>query len=128
MKENKKEGKVTLIKMNENEFEGIFKEDKEYEGDGYIYYENGDIYNGHKENGLKEGKGILIKSNGDKFEGAFKKDKEYTGINFLYNNKIRIEKGNIKESELTLWARLTVSTPPGKVVTYLGVLLDIKKE
>ena len=88
--------------MNENKFEGIFKEDKEYEGDGYIYYENGDIYNGHKENGLKEGKGILIKSNGDKFEGAFKKDKEYIGINFLYNNKIRIEKGNIKESELIL--------------------------
>ena len=96
MKENKKEGKGTLIKMNENKFEGIFKEDKEYEGDGYIYYENGDIYNGHKENGLKEGKGILIKSNGDK------KDKEYIGINFLYNNKIRIEKGNIKESELIL--------------------------
>ena len=124
--------------MNENKFEGIFKEDKEYEGDGYIYYENGDIYNGQIENGLKEGKGILIKSNWDKFEGAFKKDKEYIGINFLYNNKKRIEKGNIKESELTLWAYLTVSTPPDKVVTYLGFLalsgelteliLDIKKE
>ena len=54
-----------------------------------------------KEN-KKEGKGTLIKSNGDKFEGAFKKDKEYIGINYLYNNKIRIEKGNIKESELIL--------------------------
>ena len=33
MKENKKEGKGTLIKMNGNKFEGIFKENKEYEGD-----------------------------------------------------------------------------------------------
>ena len=67
-----------------------------------IYYDNGDIYNGHLENGLKEGKGILIKKNGDKFEGIFKEDKEYTGINYLKNNKIRIEKGNIKENELIL--------------------------
>ena len=57
---------------------------------------------GHLENGLKEGKGILIKKNGDKFEGILKDDKEYTGINFINNNKIRIEKGNIKESELIL--------------------------
>ena len=65
-------------------------------------YENGDIYNGHIENGIKEGKGILIKKNGDKFEGIFKRDKEYTGINYIKNNKIRIEKGKIKENELIL--------------------------
>ena len=69
MKENKKEGKGTLIKMNENKFEGIFKEDKEYEGDGYIYYENGDIYNGHIENGMKNWKGIYKYYNNDILEG-----------------------------------------------------------
>ena len=46
--------KVYLKKINK--FEGIFKEDKEYTGNGYIYYENGDIYNGHIENGMKNGK------------------------------------------------------------------------
>ena len=45
-----KEGKGISKFYNNAKFEGIFKEDKEYEGNGYIYYENGDIYNGHLEN------------------------------------------------------------------------------
>ena len=55
-KENRKEGKGIMIYKNGNKFEGIFKEDKVYIGNGYIYYENGDIYNGHIENGMKNGK------------------------------------------------------------------------
>ena len=31
--------KGILIKANGDKFEGIFKEDKEFEGDGYLYYE-----------------------------------------------------------------------------------------
>ena len=57
-------------------FEGIFKEDKILEGDGYIYYENGDIYYGHIENGMKNGKGKIIYNNGDEYEGEWKNDQK----------------------------------------------------
>ena len=47
-----------LYPLTSNSFE--FKEDKEYNGDGYIYYRNGEIYNGHIENGMKNEKGKFI--------------------------------------------------------------------
>ena len=52
------------------------KEDKIIEGDGYIYYENGDIYNGHIENGMKNGKGKIIYNNGNEYDGEWKNDKK----------------------------------------------------
>ena len=83
------------IKENGDRYEIIFQEDKEFEGDGYIYYKNGDIYNGHIENEMKNGKGILIKKNGNKFEGIFKENKEYTG-----NGYICYENGDIYNGHL----------------------------
>ena len=98
--------KIKNIMENKNRFKGIFKNDKEYEGEGDIIYENGDKYKGEIKEGKKEGKGIIIKNNEDRFEGIFKNDKEYTGIEYINNNdKIyekRIEKGNIKENELII--------------------------
>ena len=43
-------------------YDGNFKED-EYDGNGYFYFDNGDIYMGPFKNGKKHGKGMIVDSN-----------------------------------------------------------------
>ena len=59
-------------------------------------YENGDIYNGHIENGKKKGQGIYIKENGDKYEIIFKEDKEFEGDGYIYYKNGDIYNGHIE--------------------------------
>ena len=72
------------IYKNGNKFEGIYKENKEYSGKGYIYYSNGDIYNGNIEEGMKNGEGEIIYNNKNRFKGKFKENKEYEGEGNIY--------------------------------------------
>ena len=52
-----KNGKGVYYFLNQNKYDGEYKEGKK-EGKGIYYYNNGDKYDGEWKNDKKEGKGI----------------------------------------------------------------------
>lgn len=50
---------------------------RDYTGEGYAVYPNGDQYNGDYVNGERTGKGKYIYANGDRYDGFFKSNKKH---------------------------------------------------
>ena len=79
-------------------YEGDFKEDKA-DGEGIMFYNDGNIYKGDWKNDLREGKGIMFWKNGDKYLGDWKNNlREGTG-KMIWHNGDEYE-GNWKKDEI----------------------------
>ena len=74
---------ITKI-YEDGKYEGDFLNGKK-EGEGIIYYNNGDKYDGEWVNDNAEGKGIYYQKNGDIYVGEWKNDKR-EGRGILYTN------------------------------------------
>lgn len=50
---------------------------RDYTGEGYAQYPNGDQYYGDYVEGIRQGKGKYIYANGDRYEGDFKNNNKH---------------------------------------------------
>ena len=97
LKDNKREGKGTMLYNNGDKYEGEWKNDV-IEGRGKFYWNDGEIYEGDWKNGVRDGKGIDIYIDKEKYEGDWKNDlREGRGI-YYYLNGDRYE-GDYKNHE-----------------------------
>jgi hypothetical protein len=122
-------GKGTLkLKDNTGEYinyEGMFQNFND--GEGVIFYPNGDRYSGKWKNLMKDGVGKFCLNNGDFYEGHFKQDL-YNGPGEFYNkSEKKRSKGVFKEGkedgEVLIF--FENSNKPLKMLYKSGVLLTI---
>ena len=86
-KNDMREGRgVYYNPLTKEKYEGYFKNGKA-EGNGTVYYNNGDIFKGEFKNWVKEGKGIYYYHNGDRIEAQFKNDLPIKGTYFYKNGE-----------------------------------------
>jgi hypothetical protein len=116
------------LKILYNEFvnyEGVFQGFKD--GEGLIFYPNGDIYTGKWKNLMKDGIGRFCLSNGDFYEGSFKSDL-YNGPGEIHyraeKKRLRGEfKDGKEDGEVLIF--FENSNKPLKMLYKSGVLLTI---
>jgi len=122
-------GKGSLKLRNINgeyiNYEGMFQNFND--GEGVIFYPNGDRYSGKWKNLMKDGFGKFCLGNGDFYEGHFKQDL-YNGPGEYYNKSekkrsIGIFKDGKEEGEVIIF--FENSNKPLKMLFKSGVLLTI---
>ena len=85
LKNDKREGNGIMYYNDGDKYEGEFKSDKR-EGKGIYYYKEGDRYEGDFKNGLFEGKGIYYYNDGDREIGNYLKGKKIAKHATLHSN------------------------------------------